>query len=121
LIKQKKQMIERFAKFDNAQQDPFYRMKEIESSLEEGPNSFVFRARVPEHERKNIDVLVKDNEIIVSGQRAFEEKVDKDGRTVSTHTSQSLREKIPLTHPVVPDAVSKDYENGYITVHIPKI
>src|SRR5690606_20555243 len=109
------------SKFDHAESDPFYRMKELETQLEENENFFVFRAKVPEHERKNIDVIVKENEIVVSGQRHFEEKVDKGGRIIATNTSQSLREKIPLKHPVVADAVDKQYENGFLTVRIPKI
>jgi len=76
---------------------------------------------VPAHDRHNVDVLVKNDHVVVTGQREFEEKVDREGRKITTNSAESFREEIPLGHPTIPKLVTKSYEDGHIVVKIPKL
>jgi HSP20 family protein len=121
IVKQKQGIIERFGKYGDTENDPFYKMQEFETRIAENENYYLVRTKVPKHERDNVDVIVKDNQLIVSGQRSFAEKVDKDNRKITTNSHQSFREIIPLKHPTVPKSVERSYEDGTIAVMIPKI
>jgi HSP20 family protein len=120
-IRQKEGLVKRFAGYQNKDGDPFYQLKEFGGQMTEHANKFELKVEIPEHEKKNVDVIVKEDRVVVNGQREFKEKVNKDGRTLSTNTYQSFREEIPLTHPVIMKAVTKEYENGVMTVSIPKL
>ncbi len=120
-IKQKSNLIERFGKYEDAKDDPFYKMHEFETRISENDNFYVVKTKVPAHEKHNVDVIVKNDRVVVSGQREFAEKVDKEGRKVATNTVESFREEIPLKHPTIAKAVDKRYEDGAIVVKVPKI
>lgn len=121
LIRQKSGLLERYGKYEKAGEDPFYKMQEFETRVAENENYYLVRTKVPEYERDNVDVIVKDDKVIISGQRAFAEKLEKDSRQITTNSHQSFREIIPLKHPTVPKAIEKSYEDGTIAVMIPKI
>lgn len=120
-VKQKSNLLERFDKYPTAKDDPFYKMKDFETRLHENSNFYFVETKVPEHEKHNIDVIVKDDRVIVTGQRLFKENVKNEDRQLSTNSSQSFREVIPLKHPTLPKAVEKTYANGMLKVSIPKL
>ncbi|MEQ1665434.1 MAG: hypothetical protein ABL927_08680 [Bdellovibrionales bacterium] len=121
MVKQKHKLLDRFSKYDKVNGDPFYKMKDFESRLVDNPNYYLLRTKVPAHEIKNVDVIVKDDHVVVTGQRNFSEKIKKGERYISTTSNQSFREVIPLKHPAVPKGVQKSYEDNTLVVMIPKI
>ncbi|MEK6555330.1 MAG: Hsp20 family protein, partial [Bdellovibrionota bacterium] len=121
LVKQKEKLVQRFDKYSDKGEDPFYNMKDFETKLNEEENFFVVKTKIPEHERKNVDVVVKEDKVVVTGQRKFSEKVKRDDRELATDAYQSFREIIPLRIPVVTKGVMKEYKDGHLTVTIPKL
>ena len=96
-------------------------MHDFETRVSEDANFYTVKTKVPPHEKHNVDVIVKNDRLVVSGTREFNEKVDKDDHKVSTSTMESFREEIPLKHAAVPKAIDKKYEDGHIVLKIPKV
>jgi len=90
--------------------DSFYQLSGYESELMEDPNFYTLTLKMPEHEQRNVNVIVKQNQIKVSAQRASNKKHEGYGRKVETHNYQSTRDVIALEHPVKTDYQHRSYD-----------
>lgn len=107
--------------YSNRARDPFYRIVELGGSLSETRDAFVFRASVPTHEQDGISVSVRGNQLVVTGKRKSDEKIElAPGHQVSTSSYQTYMETHPLTYPVEARGLSKSFEGDELTVVIPK-
>lgn len=121
LTDQKREAMEFVGKYRDRQDDPFFHLKKTESILRETPWSYVFEVGIPEEQKDEIKVMVKEDRLIVSGNRRFNDGVEKDGRKIITNSYQTFREEIPLSHPAIEDKVTKEYDKGKLRIHIPKV
>ena len=120
LLKEKAEVLRDVGKFSKKQDDPFYRMAQVQGSLTESDSHYIVKAEVPEHEKENIKVTVKDDKVIVQGSRRFKDAIDQETSKISTENYQSFREVIPLEHPVKDKFTSRHWADGILTVKIPK-
>ena len=89
--------------------------------LVEKQDHFLLTALVPEHEQKKIQVIIRGNELVLSGQRKNQEKIElSQGHSRSTSSYQSFHESLPLTYPVDELRLSKRFEGDLLIVEIPK-
>ena len=76
---------------------------------------------MPSYEKENVDVRVKDNRVVLSGTRSFQDKFkDGDSRT-ETSSHQTYRQEFALAKPADAKRVMTSIkEDGTITSIIPK-
>ncbi|MEO0336620.1 MAG: Hsp20 family protein, partial [Pseudomonadota bacterium] len=121
LDKEKKEVIETVGKYNKKNDDPFYRLKTVPSDFQDGQRAYVIKTKIPEAEKDNIQVRVQKDKIVVSGQRKFEDQVREQGHLLETNSYQTFREEFSLKQPVNENAIARNYENGEMTITIPKI
>jgi HSP20 family molecular chaperone IbpA len=107
--------------YSSRQNDPFYKLVQLEGELEETDHAFILTAKVPEHEQGRIQVNVRGNELVVSGQRRNEESLElAPGRKQKTSSYQTFNETFPLDWPVQPKLMSREFRGDQLIVTVPK-
>lgn len=107
--------------YSSRQKDPFYKLLTHEAEFEEDDDAFTLTAKVPEHEQKNISVAIKGNQLVISGYRRNEEKLEVGpGRVQGTASYQSFSETFPLTYPVDAKNLTKRFDGDQLVVTVPK-
>ena len=108
--------------------DVFERTKE-ESSLTawapavdiyETEHELVIKADLPEVDPKDLDIRVENNVLTIRGERKFEKKVNEDNYLRVERAYGSFSRSFSLANTVNPDAIKADYQNGVLTLSIPK-
>jgi HSP20 family molecular chaperone IbpA len=112
--------MEDVAKYADKSADPFYHLTHTKAQVEETDSHYIVRADVPEHEKDNVKILVKDDKVIVNGQRRFEDRVKDENSQIATNSYQTYREIIPLEHPVREKHIHQSWKDGVLTLRIPK-
>lgn len=120
LAKEKKDVTEDVGHYNSKNSDPFYRMSDPKAELSETSSHYILQTRVPEHEKDNVKVVVHENKVIVQGARQFEDRIDEPENKIATHNYQTYRQEIPLEHPVHEKYLHREYDNGVLTIKIPK-
>jgi HSP20 family protein len=92
----------------------------VDGRLSENDKQYVITANVPEHEKDNVKVVVKDDKVVVKGHRRFQDHLDENGKKISTESYQTFHEEIPLSHPVREKYARSSWNDGVLTVVIPK-
>ncbi len=106
---------------DTRANDPFYRIKQFESAMEDRGETISLRVRVPEHERKGVRVQVSGNDLELIGTRVSDERAMLEpGRVVSTRSHQILSERFALPAPVDPKSVSMHEDGEWIEYRLVK-
>jgi len=94
---------------------------DLDTQLKESEDGFTLTLKVPEYEQKNLRAAVKGENIVVMGQRRNEETLDLgNGTTQGTASYQSYHESIPLSWPVDPGRLTKEFKGDTVTIRIPK-
>ena len=88
--------------------------------LVEEDNDFVLRADLPGVEEKDVKVELEDNVLTISGERSSEHNERKDGYYRIERSSGSFQRSLTVPEGVDPDKVAAHFENGVLTVRIPK-
>lgn len=120
LIRQKQKAMQSLGKYNDKADDPFYQIKTVDYHLNEDQHMYELHAKIPEREKDNVRVIVKDNKVVLQGQRRFEDKVADEHHHLATESFQSFREEIPLSHPVLDHYISSNWKDGVLTLKIPK-
>ena len=111
----------KLAAYSLRQKDPFYQMLDIGAHLEERTDAYVLTAKIPEHERSNLQVSVRGNQVVLSGNRRNEEKLEHEpGRVQATSSFQVYTESFPLTYPVESKLLTKEFDGDTLIVTLPK-
>lgn len=111
----------KLAAYDSRQSDPFYQLVDLNPVVHENDDVYMIQARIPEHEQKHVSISVRDNHVVLAGQRRSDEKLDAGfGRIKSTSSFQSYHEVIPISTPVNEKAVEKQFEGDMLTIILPK-
>ncbi len=112
---------QKLAAYRDRADDPFYRLYDMDAHLTDSGDEFVLRARIPEHEQSRVNVTVRGNQIVLSGQRRSEEKQElSPGHTASTNSFQTFLEAFPFGYPVDITRMSKEFDGDQLTVRLPK-
>jgi HSP20 family protein len=89
--------------------------------LQDKGDSYVARMDIPGADKNNISVTLEDRVLTVSGQiNEVNEKTDGDQVLRKERRSGSFKRSVTLPGAVVADQLNANYENGVLTVTVPK-
>jgi len=86
----------------------------------ETEHELVVKADLPEVDPKDLDVRVENNILTIRGERKFEKKVNEDNYLRVERAYGSFARSFTLANTVNSDAIRADYQNGVLTLTIPK-
>ena len=86
----------------------------------EDDNEFLIKAELPQVDKKDVKVLIENGVLQICGERKFEkeEKGKKYHRIERSYGS--FERSFTLPESSKPEDMTAEYENGLLTVHVPK-
>lgn len=107
--------------YSSRQSDPFYKLVDLKANFVEHDDQFVLKVNIPEYEQKHISVSIRGNEVVVSGNRRNEEKLELEpGKNITTSAYQSYSKSFPLNWPVNPKNLTREFDGDQLIIRIPK-
>jgi len=86
----------------------------------ETEHELVVKADLPEVDPKDLDIRVENNILTIRGERKFEKKVNEDNYLRVERAYGAFSRSFSLANTVNSEAIKADYQNGVLTVTIPK-
>jgi HSP20 family protein len=86
----------------------------------ETENELVIKADLPDVNPQNLDIRVENNILTIRGERKFESKVNEDSYLRIERAYGSFSRSFSLANSVKSDAIKADYQNGVLTLGLPK-
>ena len=86
----------------------------------ETEQELVVKADLPDVDPKELDIRVENNVLTIRGERKFEKKVNEDNYLRVERTYGSFSRSFSLANTVNSEAIHADYQNGVLTLSIPK-
>jgi HSP20 family protein len=86
----------------------------------ETEHELVVKADLPDVDPKDLDIRVENNILTIRGERKFEKKVSEDKYLRVERAYGSFSRSFSLANTVNAEAIKADYQNGVLTVTIPK-
>jgi HSP20 family protein len=77
-------------------------------------------AELPGVSEKDIDVRLEDDVLVVRAEKKFERKDEKENYHFMERSYGTFQRAVRLPGPVDPDQVQASFENGVLTVSVPK-
>jgi len=90
------------------------------ADIYETEHELVVKADLPEVDPKDLDIRVENNILTIRGERKFEKKVNEDNYLRVERAYGSFARSFTLANTVDSDAIKADYQNGVLTLTIPK-
>jgi HSP20 family protein len=86
----------------------------------ETEHELVVKADLPDIDAKDLDIRVENNILTIRGERNFEKKVNEDNYLRVERAYGSFSRSFSLANTVNTEAIKADYQNGVLTLTIPK-
>jgi len=86
----------------------------------ETEHELVVKADLPEVDPKDLDIRVENNILTIRGERKFEKKVNEENYLRVERSYGSFARSFTLANTVNSEAIKADYQNGVLTLSIPK-
>lgn len=86
----------------------------------ESEHELVVKADLPEVDVKDLDIRVENNLLTIRGERKFEKKVSEENYLRVERAYGAFSRSFSLANTVNPEAIKADYQNGVLTLTIPK-
>ena len=86
----------------------------------ETENELVIKADLPEVNPQDLDIRVANNILTIRGERKFEKKVGEENYLRMERAYGSFSRSFSLANSVNSEEIKADYQNGALTLHIPK-
>ncbi len=86
----------------------------------ETEHELVVKADVPEVDPKDLDIRVENNILTIRGERKFEKKVNEENYLRVERAYGTFSRSFSLANTVNSEAIKADYQNGVLTLTIPK-
>jgi HSP20 family protein len=86
----------------------------------EKDNAYIVKASLPGVNPDDIDISITDNVLTIRGETKVEKDIEKAEYHLRERRYGSFSRSISLPAPVNAEAVEASYENGVLTLHIPK-
>jgi len=86
----------------------------------ETEHELVVKADLPEVDPKDLDIRVENNLLTIRGERKFEKKVSEENYLRVERSYGSFARSFTLANTVNSDAIKAEYQNGVLTLSIPK-
>jgi HSP20 family protein len=88
--------------------------------LFEDKDNFIVKAELPGMKKEDIDLSLHAGALVISGERRREEKVEEADTCREERFVGKFHRSIALPKPVAPDRVRATYQDGVLTVTLPK-
>ena len=88
--------------------------------IQETEQELVVKADLPGIDPKDLDIRVENNLLTIRGERKFEKKVNEDSYLRVERSYGSFARSFTLANTVNSEAIQADYQNGVLTLTIPK-
>lgn len=86
----------------------------------ETEHELVVKADLPGVDPKDLDIRVENNILTIRGERKFEKKVNEDNYLRVERTYGAFSRTFSLANTVNSEAIKADYQNGVLTLTVPK-
>ena len=86
----------------------------------ETEHELVVKADLPDIDPKDLDIRVENNILTIRGERKFEKKVNEDNYLRVERAYGTFSRSFTLANTVNADAIKAEYQNGVLTLTIPK-
>ena len=86
----------------------------------ETEHELVVKADLPEVDPKDLDIRVENNILTIRGERKFEKNVNEENYLRVERAYGSFARSFTLANTVNSEAIKADYQNGVLTLCIPK-
>jgi HSP20 family protein len=86
----------------------------------ETENALVIKADLPDVNPQELDIRVENNILTIRGERKFESKVKEDNYLRVERAYGSFSRSFSLANSVKTDDIKADYQNGVLTLSLPK-
>src|ERR1700720_4408191 len=86
----------------------------------ETEHELIVKADLPDIDPKDLDIRVENNILSIRGERKFEKKVNEDNYLRVERAYGAFSRSFALANTVNPDGIKADYQNGVLTLVIPK-
>jgi HSP20 family protein len=86
----------------------------------ETEHELVVKADLPEVDTKDLDIRVENNILTIRGERKFEKKVNEENYLRVERSYGSFARSFTLANTVNSEAIKADYQDGVLTLSIPK-
>jgi HSP20 family protein len=86
----------------------------------ETEHELVVKADLPEVDPKDLDIRVENNILTIRGERKFEKKVNEENYLRVERAYGSFSRSFSLANTVNSEAIKADYQNGVLTLTVPK-
>jgi HSP20 family protein len=86
----------------------------------ETEHELVVKADLPDIDPKDLDIRVESNILSIRGERRFESKVSQDRYLRVERAYGSFSRSFSLANTVNSEAIKADYQNGVLTLTVPK-
>jgi HSP20 family protein len=91
-----------------------------EVDIYETENELVVKADLPDVNPQELDIRVENNILTIRGERKFDDKVNEDNYLRIERSYGSFSRSFSLANSVKSEAIKADYQNGVLTLSIPK-
>jgi HSP20 family protein len=99
---------------------PYPRWSLLAGEVEETEKEIVVRLELPGMEKKDCQVRIEGNSLILSGNKHFERSSEDSAFHVMERAYGAFQRSIPLPKNVIEDQAEASYLNGVLTVRLPK-
>jgi len=86
----------------------------------ETEQELVVKADLPDIDPKELDIRVENNILTIRGERKFEKQVNEENYLRVERSYGSFARSFSLANTVNSEAIKADYQNGVLTLVIPK-
>jgi HSP20 family protein len=86
----------------------------------ETEHELVVKADLPDVDPKDLDIRVENNILTIRGERKFEKKVNESNYLRVERAYGSFARSFSLANTVNTEAIKADYQNGVLTLTVPK-
>jgi len=86
----------------------------------ETEHELVVKADLPDVDPQDLDIRVENNILTIRGERKFENKVNEENYLRVERSYGSFSRSFQLANSVNSEAIKADYQNGVLTLSIPK-
>ncbi len=84
-------------------------------------DKIVVKAELPGVDKDDIELVVKDNELIIKGEKKKEEEIKEDNYYYSERSFGSFVRSIRLPVEIKADEVKAKFKNGVLEIELPKV
>ena len=86
----------------------------------ETQNELVVKADLPDLDPKDLDIRVENNILTIRGERKFERNVSEDNYLRVERAYGTFSRSFSLSNTVNTESIKAEYNNGVLTLHVPK-